>query len=108
MNDRLVADGVLRTLEGASPVSLRTFAQGLALGDGPFRVLANPVDCFADRLEHDDVTGRLGELGDAARAQAAVPRRDDRRTARRGFGAFLAGGGERARRARSVGRRGFF
>lgn len=62
MNDRLVAADVLRTLEGVSPGSLRTFAQGLALGDGPFRVLANPVDCYADRLEHADVGEELSNL----------------------------------------------
>ena len=61
MNGKLRADECLRTLAGASPESLRMFASGLALGDGPFRVLANAVDLYGDVLEHD-VEGELANL----------------------------------------------
>jgi hypothetical protein len=56
------AETVLATLAGFSATSVRTFARGLVLGGGPVAVLAEPVDSYADALEHDEVTGDLARL----------------------------------------------
>lgn len=57
-----LAEGVLSTLDGASPLLARTFAAGLALAGQPVSLFADTVDCYADVLEFDDVSGDLARL----------------------------------------------
>jgi hypothetical protein len=69
---RLARD-VFASLDGIEPAALRMVASGLSLATAPLRDLAIPLDCWADHLEREDVSGRLAVLS-LARALRVIGR----------------------------------